>query len=102
MGVFLMILGICLVLLFTIVVITTKNQKDDTKTENNNTNFKYECMSNDKNNKPATEKEKNQTNLNEQKQTFSQAGSGESKTQENKQAVQIAKPPSITKPKEDK
>ena len=99
---FLMILGICLVLLFTIVVITTKNPKDDTKTVNNNSKFKYECMSNDKNNKTAPEKVKNQTRLNEQKQTFSQAGSGESKTQENKQAVQIAKPPSITKPKKHK
>jgi len=98
----LMIVGICLVLLFTIVVILTKNSKDDTNSENNNSKFKYECMSNNKNNKPAPEKVNNQTRLNEQKQTFSQAGSGESKTRENKQAVQIAKPPSITKPKEDK
>ena len=99
---YLMILGICLVLLFTIVVITNKNQKDDKNTENNNSKFKYECMSNNKNNKPAPEKVNNQTRLTEQKQTFSQAGSGESKTQENKQAVQIVKPPSTSKPKEDK
>ncbi len=102
-----MIIGISLMLLFfSIVILTSKSEQIELKKYNCfDTNYfiiKPDTMSKRDSNKQAPEKVKNSTRLNEEKQTFSQTGSGAAKTRENKQAVQIAKPPAITKPNENK
>jgi hypothetical protein len=101
-----MIIGISFMLVFfSVVVLTSKTEQVQIKNIILDTNYfikKSDTMSKSESNKPAPEKVKNSTRLNEEKQTFSQTGSGEAKTRENKQAVQIAKPPAITKPNENK